>query len=217
MNGRSCERMGRVKGWSVAAFVLFPLGCGGDLTSGGFGEVEILVSSEATAEATSGAARAALSPPAAATSDDPIDGTLSVHVRVWIREAGGQWVEVTDGAREVTMPLSEPTPVLLATGDVRAGSYDAVRTTFGRVRAQVVRGLTVDGDTIVGEIPVELGPDGTLTIEAPIDLHVEQARTFPLVLEMNASVWLRLVDRVERTVREADFRGAFGVRVQPGR
>ncbi|MEX2529284.1 MAG: hypothetical protein WD960_00800 [Gemmatimonadota bacterium] len=93
-----------------------------------------------------------------------IEGTLTVRVRSFVRRGRGDWEELTDGLQEITVSLDRPEPVEVARRSLPEGRYNAVRTIFGRVEAEVVRGLTVGGEPITGTIQVDLGPEGTLTL-----------------------------------------------------
>ncbi len=185
-------------------------GCGGNVTSGGFGEVEVLLTSDA-AEELAGAARV-LAP----TGHEPLVGTLSVTVRSFVREGESRWIEVTSGPQEIVVPLEDPTPVVVARATLPEGDYDAVRTLFGRIRVNVERGLVVNGEPIVGELRVEVGSDGILVMEER-GLRVERDTALPLLLEMRARRWLAFVDRERRVIEGPDFRREFRVRTPPGR
>jgi hypothetical protein len=194
--------------------VFLPLiaACGGNVTSGGFGEVEVLLSSDQVEELTQGAL-ASLG--VAAADSNGLRGTLTVTVRSFIRSGRGVWIEVTNGPQQVVVPLEDPAPVQVARIDLFEGSYDAVRTHFGRIRVQVQQGLSVGGEPVTGEVEVELGLDGALLVELR-PLRVARRERLSVLLEMNARRWLPLLDRERRLVEEVDFRREFRVRTRAG-
>jgi hypothetical protein len=195
---------------SLALATTLLAACGGNVTSGGFGEVEVLLSSDA-AEELQGIARV-LAP----TGHEPLVGTLSVTVRSFVREGGSRWIEVTDGPQEITVPLEDPTPVVVARATFPEGDYDAVRTLFGRIRVHIESGLVVGGEPVVGEVRVEVGLDGILVMEER-GIRVDREGTSPVLLEMRARRWLPFVDRERRLVEGPDFRREFRIRTPPGR
>ncbi len=206
-------------------------GCG-NLTSGGFGEVEVVL----TPDVVEGMAEMALtrwaaSPglPAdaepdlapfpvrpAASDGDAIEGLLVVWVRSFARRDAGDWEELTDGFQQLTLSLQDPEVAQVARRSLPEGRYEAVRTVFARVHAQVIRGLDVNGEPVTGLVRVDLGPDGTLTVEESVPFEVRERETVRLTLEMQSRAWLRLVDAVQRRVGGDQFRQVFRVRVRTG-
>ncbi len=186
--------------------------CGGNVTSGGFGEVEVLLSSDQVAELTQGALQSLGVAPAEAAG---LEGTLTVTVRSFIRSGRGIWIELTNGPQQLVLPLEDPTPVQVARLELFEGPYDAVRTHFGRIRVRVERGLTVGGEPVTGDVEVELGIDGALLVELR-PLRVARRERLSVLLEMNARRWLPFLDRERRLVGEPDFRREFRVRTRAG-
>jgi hypothetical protein len=174
--------------------------------------VEVLLSSDQVEELTQGAL-ASLG--VAAADSNGLRGTLTVTVRSFIRSGRGVWIEVTNGPQQVVVPLEDPAPVQVARIDLFEGSYDAVRTHFGRIRVQVQQGLSVGGEPVTGEVEVELGLDGALLVELR-PLRVARRERLSVLLEMNARRWLPLLDRERRLVEEVDFRREFRVRTRAG-
>ncbi len=217
-------------------------GCG-DVTSGGVGEIEVLLVADSLPAATPSAdAASPASPgPSSGTSAAPapsgavgvhifgrlnpamdslrLEGTLTAQVRSFIRrERSNDWIEITDGPQEVVLALEGEEQRIVAQGTVPAGRYVGARTIFGRIEAEVIRGLRVDGEPIVGKIPVLLGPAGRIDVVEPsLFLDIAEGGSVSLAIEMNSRIWLRLTDRPERNVGEGDFRGAVRIRVHPGR
>ncbi len=199
-------------------------GCG-NLTSGGFGEVEVVLTPHAVEKVVDAVRRTApeaqlvapFSSRAGPEADgDAIEGILIVWVRSFARRGPRDWEELTDGFQQLTLSLQDPEVAEVARRSLPEGGYEAVRTVFARVHAQVIRGLDVNGEPVTGLVRVELGPDGTLTVEEPIPFHLRERERVRLELEMQSRVWLRLVDAVQRRVGGEEFRQVFRVRVRTG-
>lgn len=199
----------RTAGFLLAGCVLAAAGCG-NLTSGGFTEVEVVLSSEEVADLGQEAARGLAL--AGFVQRPVIEGTLTVQVRSFARRGEGDWEELTDGLQEITVSLDQSEPVEIARRSLADGRYDAVRTDFSRVEAEVVRGLTVGGEPITGTVRVDLGPEGSLTLVERVNLDVSERDGVLVALEMQSGIWLRLVDPEQRRVLRDDFRQVFRVR-----
>ncbi|NIP60254.1 MAG: hypothetical protein GWM92_18050 [Gemmatimonadetes bacterium] len=197
---------------AVLPFLLLAGGCG-DLTSGGFGELEV----EMAADSLSGDGAVSSSMQASSYASSLIEGTLTAQVRVFVRRGVLDWEEVTDGAQTVVLTLGEAGSGLVARDEFPAGRYDRVLIVFRRVEVEIVRGLVVDGDTIRGRIRVELEADRQIAIVRLIDLVVRDGERSVLLMEMRASRWLLRVDRLRRVVEAVDFRELFRVRVREAR
>jgi len=191
-------RSGRLMGCFLTSALL--ASCG-DLTSGGFGEVEVLITADSVLAASG------LAPDLAAlleSGEDGITGTLTVQLQVDLRRGPDTWIGLTDGVQEVTLVLGSPDPVLLARREVPPGRYRASRTRFRLVRAQVEGGLTVGGAPYVGSVLVPLPTEGGALV-LPLAFDVIQGGVRELVLEMRADRWLPRVDPDQRTVARGDF------------
>jgi hypothetical protein len=214
----------------------------GNVTSGGVGEVELLLSSdEWELEATeSGLGIAGLGGAIqgwgsqargnegwghqgkgsqVVVDEEELAGTLSVSVRSYVRAGGpgtDDWVEITDGVQEIVVPLEDPTPVVIARATLNEGEYRAIRTLFGRVRVEVERGLTIGGEPFTGEIRVTFGESGLLLVEER-NLRIEPNRSIPLLLEMGTRRWIHLADQETRDVSESDFEREFRTRTGSAR
>lgn len=192
------------------------VGCGGNLTSGGFGDVEVLVSSDEVEEvqaATTAAILAELGVPAGSSHTDPIVGTLTVRMRSFARRGIGDFVELTDGVQELTLSLDDPVSVEVARRSVPAGRYDAVRTFFGRIEAYIESGLVIDGVPIEGRVPVDLGGDG-FSVVTYTGFDVFEDVPTVVAIDMQSRLWLRLASAVLQRVDLDDFRRIFRVRVR---
>ncbi len=195
--------------------VLFLSGCG-NVTSGGFGDVEVLVSSDEVEDVQTTAASALyaqLGVPAESSHTDSIVGTLTVRLRSFARRGVGDFVELTDGVEEVTLSLNDPAAVEIARRSVPAGRYDAVRTFFGRIEANIESGLVIDGVPIEGAVTVDLGGEGFSTVTYTGFDVWEDAPTV-VAIDMQSRLWLRLANAILGRVDLDDFRRIFRVRVR---
>ncbi len=191
----------------IAGLVLALLAGCGDLTSGGAGEVDVAITS---GEVDPGTGERLL-------GDAALEGTLSVQLRVFVQREGGSWVELTDGVQEVELSLASAEPIEVARRSIREGRHDRVRMVFGRVEALVVRGLSVEGDTITGRVPVDLGVEGRLELERELQFDVRGGEPVEILLELKAADWLRRLDiqacrASSCRVDEADFEDELRVR-----
>lgn len=198
---------------TLALFLLLAgggLGGCGNLTSGGVGEVDLYAAGDDPAAAGSSPTAPRMAPQQSA----PIEGTLSLQIRSYIQSEGGDWIELTDGPTEVTVDLQGAQQSRIAGRAVTAGGYRRVRSVFGRVHAQVERGLLVDGEPVVGEVRVRLGNGDMITVEEPLVFELADGEAASLLLDLNAQLWLRLVDRIERRVATRDFSDVVRTRVR---
>jgi len=209
--------------WKTLVFLLLlgALPACGELTSGGFGETEVYATAdddpESDALARSSAPRLqGAAPPAPGANSAAVlalEGSLETRLQVFLRtDASASWVEITDGPVDLTLDLDGEPDESAGENQVSAGSYSHVRVVFHRVEALVTGGLVVEGVPITGEVGVELGSGGTLTVERDVDVEVVADGSLELLVDLNASVWLPAASLVTRTVAGAVFQGAVHVR-----
>lgn len=209
--------MGRWAHGAVTLACLLVTGGCGNVTSGGFGDVEVVLSSdevEGLQEVATGMLLSEVGLPSTISHGSNIQGTLTVRVRSFARRGLGDFIELTDGVQEVTVSLGDPEPVEIARRPMPAGSYDAIRTFFGRIEANVTGGLVIDGELITGTVRVDLGEDGALSVVTLTGFEVWEDAPTVVAIEMQSHVWLRLVDAVLQRVDVDDFRESFRVRVR---
>lgn len=211
--GASRPGRGLVRNLCLIGVLSFVTGCG-NLTSGGFGEVEVILTSDEVTELQEEARSIVLADAAATSHGSTVEGTLTVRVRSYARRGLGDFVELTDGVQEVTVSLSDPQPVEIARRPLPAGSYDAVRTFFGRIEANIESGLVIDGVDIRGIVPVDLGSTGTFSVVTLTGFEVFENTPTVVAIEMQSRVWLRLVNAVLQRVDLEDFRRVLRVRVR---
>ena len=195
-------------------------GCG-NLTSGGVGELEVVVAADsvslsAALQSMHGSGLLADTPSLQAPSDSPrIDGTLTVRIQVFVLRRLGQWSEVTDGVQEIVLPLGNTEPVTIAQTALSAGPYRTARTLFRRVEADIRGGLEIDGEAITGRVLVDLGPEDRLQVETGLLLNVTEGQRSELAVDLHADRWLRRLDRVLRRVSSDHFQDEFRLRHPP--
>jgi hypothetical protein len=187
----------------------------GELTSGGVGEVEVYTTAEdpqptaASSRAPSGGMGAPESPSAL------VEGQLLVELQTYVRsEASGDWIEITDGFRTLTLDLRGGSESRVAAKTLAAGRYTAFRAVFRRVEASVAGGLIVGGVPVLGAVRVDMEPSGSVTVERPISLELETDGSADVILGLRASTWLASTSLVTRTVASAAFSSATTVRVR---
>ncbi len=199
---------------ALAALAVALAGCG-NVTSGGVGEVEVILAPDELTDLVSNTPSLQASVVSLAPGDS-IEGTLRVHVRSFARRPGGTFEELTDGVQEITVSLGEPEPIEIARRELSAGRYEAVRTFFGRIEVEVTSGLVVDGVPVDGTVIVDLDALGTLSVVDFTAFEVWEGAPTVIALEMQTRLWLRLVDAVTHRVDVTDFRRIFRLRIQQG-
>jgi hypothetical protein len=200
----------------VAAGLALVIGVGacGNLTSGGVGELEVFAVADDPPEEGAAAASTSTSAPAPPGSSNAmiIEGTITFEVGIRVLSDDGDWVDLTDGFAERTLRLEGTDEAKLATGGVPAGRYRRARMPFRRIEANVLRGLNVDGEVVVGMVPVNILPGAAITVERALDLEVRDGETEAILMDLNVQLWLRRFDRMRRHVRESDFSDAVRMR-----
>ncbi len=96
---------------------------------------------------------------------------------------------------------------------VTATHYSQMRIVFTDIRVDVADGLIINGDTIVGEVRVEL-KDTALTVTRPVNLNIRDGDSVFLLLDLNANTWLQAVDPVLKVIAEDVFGDAVSVVVR---
>jgi hypothetical protein len=194
------------------ALVAWLVGACGDLTSGGFGDLEVIVATDSVPATALTAPPVALAqlPTRVGSDQQMVDGTLTLRIQVFAVARAGA-VEVTNGVQELVMPLSGSAPFLLVRKELPAGSYASIRTVFLSVVAQVEGGLIIDGVPIRGPVTVELGSEGRIVVDTPIDLRIADGLESRIRVDLHTTRWIRLLN-AQRRVQPEDFRREVRVR-----
>lgn len=214
---------------AVLAASLVTSACG-NLTSGGFGDLEVLVATDSVPSLRAEQATQSVVPvpQRQAGSQSQLDGTLTMRIQVFAflapstlgrfvlrgDVAAGEWIEITDGVREIVLSLSETGSGILARRELPAGAYTSIRTVFLHVEALVEGGLVVDGVPIRGPVRVDLGGDRRVVVETPIELNIANGGEARINVNLHTQRWIRLLN-AQRQVRSQDFAGEVKVGRQP--
>jgi hypothetical protein len=202
----------------------------GNLTSGGFGDLEVLVATDSVPilRTEQGTQSVVPGPERQASYQSQLEGTLTMRIQVFAflapsamerlvlagDAARGEWIEVTSGVREIVLPLSDAASGILTRKELPAGRYTAVRTIFLHVEALVEGGLVVDGVPIRGPVRVDLGGDRRIVVEAPIELDIVNRAEARISVNLHTNRWIRLLN-AQRQVQSQDFAGQVRVGRQP--
>jgi len=214
---KSSSRRGRSPRYGPAllgALALCAAGCGGNLTSGGFGETSVAVSGDAPDPAGAPGTAAFLGAPArdSGPGDKP-DGEIEVEFLLYLESQEAGSVALTDEPLRVRVDLQGRQEADAASASVPAARYDGLRIVFTEMKAEVDSGLVVNGVPVTGEVRVEL-EDGTLTVLRPLSVDVADGDRVDLLVDLNAATWLQAVDPDLHTVAETVAAEAIEVRVR---
>jgi hypothetical protein len=201
-------------GVAVLASALLFAGCGGNLTPGGFGEVEVSVSADAPDAMV-------LPAPALARSivarDDDIEepeGKLEIEFILSLIDDRGEVIPVDDKEIEVELDLAGFFEADAVRAVMPARRYVGLRVDFTEIEVEVDRGVIIDGVPIQGRIEIELEDDEVVTVERPLDIVLPEGGRIHVLLDLNTRTWLRAIDPDLRTVAERIFADAIRVVVQ---
>jgi len=190
-------------------------GCGKEVVVGGEKHVDTSATGDGTPEGNanpSKALRYALSPggdPLAAVAGRA-QGTIDFTARVSLVASTGQVVPM-GGFVPVTVRIDGSDTVHLASANVPAARYTAVRVAFTQVRANVTSGLVIGSTNVTGQLTVVIPAGDSLVVERSVDLGAPSADV-RLLVDLDASAWLSAADPVTRLIPAATFRDAVKVR-----
>jgi hypothetical protein len=211
---------------ALGAVLVVVAGCG-DLTSGGVGDLDVVVAADSVPIDATGVPSAPRLPeapsspgdlqdrPSRQTGPSDLAGTLTLSIQVFVLHPPYRMVEVTDGPQMVVLDLESTEPMTLASATVPAGRYRGVRTVFRRVEANVVRGLVVDGQPVTGLVRVQLGSGGALVVDDPTEVEVPAGGEASLLVDLHTTRWLRLLNLELRQVAASDFQNQVRLRPRP--
>ncbi|MBV9109584.1 MAG: hypothetical protein JO306_09275 [Gemmatimonadetes bacterium] len=190
-------------------------GCGKEVVVGGEKHVDTSATGDGTPEGSanpSKAPRYALSPggdPLAAVAGRA-QGTIDFTARVSLVASTGQVVPL-DGFAMATVRIDGSDTVHLSSANVPAARYTAVRVAFTQVRANVTSGLVIGSTNVTGQLTVVIPAGDSLVVERSVDLGAPSADV-RLLVDLDASAWLKAADPVTRLIPAATFRDAVKVR-----
>jgi hypothetical protein len=190
-------------------------GCGKEVLVGGQKHVDTRATGDGTPEGSASGTRApafARSPSGAIAGAvaGRAQGTVTFEAKVALLTSGGAAVALGSPAT-TTARIDGSDTVAVASGDVPAARYTAVRVTFTRVQANVTGGLLLGGVGATGLFTVSILPGDSIVVERAVDLGAEEASARVLV-DLDASAWLGTADPLTRLVAAATFRDAVKVR-----
>jgi len=192
----------------------------GNVTAGGFAEVAVAVSGDATQSApapappTTGGPQASLlflSPFPAAGENDP-EGEIEVDFTLALVAASGGVVALGTDDLRVKVDLEGVNEAEVVRAMVPADRYSALRISFTKIHVDVSRGLVIGGQEIVGSVEVEL--EGDLVVSRPLDLTATEGATVEMLVDLNTPAWLEALDPETLTVDPAVFANLIAVAVR---
>lgn len=209
----------------LASGAVFP-GCG-NVTAGGVGQAEAVVSGNGADDAGSASslqpvggwntvAAPSLSRTAGTSQDGTsfdllgettVLGTVTVELEVALVPDGGGSVDLSGGVRTVTVDTEGEVPAPLGAVTIPEGSYSAVRIVFRSVVADVAGGLEVGGIPIEGQVEVDFGEAESLTVERPTGIVLVDGASAVITVHLRSAAWLALVDPVSLLVPAEAFMG----------
>ena len=203
--------------WLATAGLTLPivLAACGNLTGGGFGEVNVSVSGDLEPPLPSplvGAVNApASSPILRADSVDEAEGEIEIDFQIFLVNGIGRRIRL--GGEELRAKVDVQGVRLdesVSNWPIVAERYTELRVVFTKIQVEVESGLVIDGVPIVGEVHVEL-EDISLEVVRAIDLDVQEGENVELILDLNTRAWLAAVDPVTRAVDETVFASLIDV------
>jgi len=203
------------RGALLLASMLAVSGCG-NLTAGGFGEAHVVASGDA-ADFQAVSSYALLAGPFRTDheGEEEVDaeGEIELEFRLFLGRADGSELELTNGGMQVELDLGGDVEADVLRVPVPADAYTTFRVAFSEIEVQIASGVVIDGQPVLGPIDIELDGPG-LDIVRAVDLDVRDGAVVELLLDLNASIWLQLIDPDTKTVGAGDFAQAFSVVVR---
>jgi hypothetical protein len=193
----------------LAALAMALTGCG-NLTAGGYEEVEVYASGDADESPSASPTTPPSSAPAGAPGPLPagaglIGGTLEATLNLsLVSESGSAIVLSPSSAIVVEVDLDGSDTPLVAERLIPTERYTALRVRFTSVTADVLTGLVIGGIPYIGPVAVDLGT-GAFELDVPVSFEVERGDDVRLLLDFNADEWLQTLDVLSQTVTSTDF------------
>ncbi len=191
-------------------------GCG-NLTAGGLtGEATVTVSGDA-ADAPGPAPQRAVglsSTAPWAASDDTPEGEVRADFFISLVTNEGIPISLSEDPIQIRLDVQGRQEVdVVERRTIPATLYSGIRIVFTDIRVEVASGLIINGDTVVGEVRVEL-EDTALTVNRPLTVNIKEGDSVFLLMDLNANTWLQAVDPVLGVISEEVFGDAVSVEVR---
>lgn len=195
----------------------FLAGCG-NLTAGGFGEAKVVVNGDAPDDAVQ--TGEPLSVPARTDHEQQEDeddiepeGDIELLFRVYLESPSGASLELSDNELEVELELDGSIEADAITARVPSNSYSGLRIVFSEINVDVQNVLVIDGQEVTGRVDIDMEVED-LEVALPLNITVLDGSVVEILLDLNASTWLALVDPVTKTVTPEHFAEAVTVKLR---
>ncbi len=154
-----------------------------------------------------------LAPPSRMSSETP-DGEVRADFFIFLETADGSSTSLSEDQIQVRLDVQGRQEVdAVDSMVIPAAHYTQIRIVFTDIRVDVKDGLFIDGDTVLGEVRVEL-KDTALAVTRPLNVDIRDGESVFLLMDLNANTWLQAVDPLLRVIDEAAFGDAVSVAVQ---
>ncbi len=217
------RRIATVRPWLAAGVSIFVVACG-NVTAGGIGTANLLVSGDAltafpTQMATS--VRGAESPGDASpetpfrfakSEHDRPEGEIEVEFLPFLIAEDSTLVQLTDGEVRVRVDVEGAREWEAASRAVTARRYVGLRIVFVEIEAEIDAGLIINGEPVTGAIDVEI--ETILTVDKSVAVEIADAQVVDLVMDLNAADWLQAVDPTTSSVSPEVFANLINVFVR---
>ena len=207
---RECRPRPTVAVLALFATMTFSLSSAcGNLTAGGFGEIDVTVSGDAP-----DAGNSQTPPPsyygASSNDSDTPEGEMEAEFTVSLLNAGGSEIALSAEPLRVRLDVEGRREADALRATVAADDYTALRINFTDFEIEIEDGLIINGEPIVGDVEVEL-EDGNLLVERPLSLTVQDGDLVELLIDLNTATWLAALDPDLRTVAETIVANAISI------
>ncbi len=183
-------------------------GCG-NVTVGGYTEVNVSM----TGDAPTPAPVSALAAAAPLRVENEPSGQVELAFRLRLVSATGDTVALGGDELEASIDVQGQTESEVVQELIPAGRYAELQIVFKEVSVEVEGGLVVDSMQITGPVDVEI--EGlSLVVSRALAVDAQDGATIRLVVDLNAPAWLEAVDPDTRTINENVFADLVDVVVE---
>ncbi len=191
-------------------------GCG-NLTAGGLtGEATVTVSGDAADAPVAAPQRLvglSATGPWTVSSDIP-EGQIEADFFVSLITNDGIPISLSDDPIQIRLDVQGQQEIdAVDRRTIPATLYSGIRMVFTDIRVEVSSGLIINGDTVKGEVRVEL-KDTALIVNRPLTVNIREGDSVFILMDLNANTWLQAVDPVLGTISEDAFGAAVTVGVR---